>query len=139
MSRYGYFLWIIFLALAASITLACGNGPQRQIVSLSVSPSPADGPQAQFTATGTYTTHPVMVSPLQGNWSVLDNNGHPTTEVSINTNGLAQCASGASGIFTVGAWVLLLPSPPPQGTCNVIGPFGDPCGSVLGTAQLTCP
>jgi hypothetical protein len=30
MSRYGYFLWIILLALAASITLACGNGPQRQ-------------------------------------------------------------------------------------------------------------
>jgi hypothetical protein len=140
MSRYGFFLWIVFLCLAASITLACGAGfnPQREIEYLSVSPTTAEGPEAQFTATGTFTMPPVTVTPLPATWAVVDVTGHQTTDVSISTSGLAQCNSGASGVYTVGAWVVLLV--PPKGVCNIVSPFGNPCGdSVLGTAQLTCP
>jgi hypothetical protein len=138
MPRHGYLLWIVLLVLAASITLACGSNPQRQIESLTVSPSSADAPQVQFTATGTYTRPPVTVSPLQANWVVVDVTGHQATEVSISTSGLAQCASGASGVYTVGAWVTLLG--PPGAMCEVLTPFGNPCGdSVIGFAQLTCP
>ena len=138
MTRHGYLLWIAVLYLAASITLACGTNAQRQIVSLSMSPSTAQGPQVQFNATGTYTASPVTVTPLQATWVVVNDTGSRTTEVSINTNGLAQCNSGASGVYTVGAWVVLLG--PPKAVCSVLTAFGNPCGdSVIGFAQLTCP
>lgn len=100
--------------------------------------APADG-QVQFTATGTYNLTPTTVTPLQANWVVVDQAGQQTTAVTIDTNGLAECGSVASGDFTVGAWVIEF-SKPPQAVCNVITAFGNPCGdSVLGTAQLTCP
>jgi hypothetical protein len=155
MPRHGYLFWTFFLGLAASLALACGgnpgnktpgmpgippdSNPQHQIVSLSVSPSSADASQVQFLATGTYSSPPVTVGPLQANWVVIQPSGGQATEVSINANGFAQCAAGASGIYSVGAWVTLFPGPP-AGLCNVVSPFGNPCGdSVLGTAQLTCP
>jgi hypothetical protein len=141
MSRHGYVLWIILLGLAASTTLACGNNPQRQALSVTLSPPSADAQngQAQFTATGTYNTPPMTVTPLQANWAVIDQFGNQTTAVSIDANGLAQCASGASGVYTVGAWVTQFSSPP-KSACNIVSPFGNPCGdSVLGTAQLACP
>jgi hypothetical protein len=145
MSRYGYLLWVVLLGIVASITLACGVGsfPQRQIVSLTVSPPSADAQnypngQVQFTATGTFTAPPVTVTPLQSTWVAVGIDG-PTTDVTISPNGLAQCASGASGVYSVGAWVALL-GRPPGALCNIVSPFGNPCGdSVLGTAQLTCP
>ena len=144
MFRFHYFLWIFLLGLAASITLACGAGvnPPRQILALTVSPSSADAQdfpdgQVPFVATGIFNTRPETVTPLPATWVVIDQDGKQTTEVSIN-NGLAQCASGASGAYTVGAWDLLLI--PPGAFCNLVTPFGNPCGdSVLGTAQLTCP
>jgi hypothetical protein len=137
MPRYVYLLSLIFLCLAASMTLACGANPQREIESLNVTPASGEGPQVQFTATGTFNTPPVTVSPLQATWVVTEVSGLATNEVSITTSGLAQCTSGASGTYTVAAWTLQLN--PSKGTCNVIGPYGDPCGSILGTAQLTCP
>lgn len=138
MARYAYPLSLVFLCLAGSITLACGGAnPQREIESLSVTPAAGEGPQAQFTATGTFNTPPVTVSPLQATWVVTDIGGLATNEVSITTNGLAQCSSGASGVYTVAAWTP--PLIPPKGTCNVIGPYGDPCDSVIGIAGLTCP
>ena len=141
MSRHGYFGRIVLLGVAASITLACSNIPQRQALSVSVSPSTATAPtdgQVQFTATGTYNLAPTTVTPLQANWVVVQND-EQTEAATINANGLAQCTSGASGAFTVGAWVVQF-SKPPNAVCNVVSPFGNPCGdSVLGTAQLTCP
>jgi hypothetical protein len=146
MPRYARFLSIAFLAVAASITLACGAASsQRQAQALTVSPASADAQdypngQVPFTATGTFSLPPTPVSPLQANWSAAaeqDGNYTPTTAVSINSKGVAQCTSGASGVYAIGAWVPKNPNPP---TCEVIGVFGDPpCNSVLATAQLTCP
>jgi hypothetical protein len=134
-----YFSWTVLLGTAASITVGCSNIPQRQALSVTVSPAtaPADG-QVQFTATGTYNLPPTTVDPLQANWAVVDQAGQPTAAVSVD-NGLAQCSSAASGVFTVGAWVVEF-SRPPAAVCNVVTAFGNPCGdSVIGFAQLTCP
>jgi hypothetical protein len=142
MSRYGYFLWVVFLGLAA-ITSACGSNPQREIETITVSPSSADAQdypdgQVPFVATGTFSEPPVTVSPLQATWVAVDAAGQRTTDVSITNSGVAQCTSGAPGTYTLGAWAVLLI--PPQNSCNVVTPFGNPCGdSVIGFAQLTCP
>jgi hypothetical protein len=146
MKKYGPQLCFFSLIWAAAITLACGS-PSRRIQSLTVNPTSADaqsypGGRVPFVATGYYNTSPATVTPLQANWSVLSEqvlNGVetllPTTEVSVDTNGVAQCAAGASGTYVLGAWVAYQS----RVSCTVIRPFGDPCDSVLGTAQLTCP
>ncbi len=148
MARTGHLVGLIFLELGAAIGLACGSSnpnenSQRQALSVSVTPATASAPangRVQFTATGTYNTAPTVVNPLQATWVVLGPSNAPTTEVTINTNGLAQCSSAASGSYTVGAWVVQYSGNPPTPICNVISPFGNPCGdSVLGMAQLTCP
>ncbi len=142
MPRHEFFVGIALLLVAASITLACSNNPQRQLQSISVSPSTADAQnfnnEVQFTATGTYNRSPITVTPLPANWGAADQNGGTTTAVTIDSNGLAQCASGASGVYSIGAWDLM--DATAKVTCDSIGPFGEPgCNAVLGTAQLTCP
>jgi hypothetical protein len=135
-------LRLTFLAVATFITIACSSVPSRQALTLAVSPSnvtaPADG-QVQFTATATYNMPPSPVTPAAATWGVIDAAGQHTTAVTISNSGLAQCSSGASGVYTVGAWVLQFSSPP-GAVCNVATPFGNPCGdSILTTTQLTCP
>jgi hypothetical protein len=145
MSRSGYVLCVVLLAVAASITFACGAGskPTRIIQSLSVSPGSADAKdypngEVAFVATGIYNAAPVKVTPLQSTWAVVNQDGDQTSDVLINANGVAHCAAGASGVYNVGGWVAI--TPPPAGTCNVSSAYGNPCGdSVLGIAQLTCP
>ncbi|MFZ0319719.1 MAG: hypothetical protein WAL56_11385 [Candidatus Sulfotelmatobacter sp.] len=132
----------IILAVATFITAACSSVPSRQALTLTLSPSnvtaPADG-QVQFTATATYNMPPSPVTPAAATWGVIDGAGQHTTAVSIDNNGLAQCSSEASGVYTVGAWILQF-STPPDSVCNVATPFGNPCGdSILTTTQLTCP
>ena len=115
MARSGHFFGLVFLGLAASIGLACGSSnptvnSQRQALSVSVTPATASAPaegQVQFTATGTYNTAPTVVTPLQATWVALGPSNAHTTEVTINTNGLAQCSAAASVSYTVGAWVVL--------------------------------
>lgn len=142
MTRRSFFFWIALLA-ATSTGLACSNISPRRLQSISVSPATADAQsapngQVQFTATGTYNTQPITVTPLQANWGTADQNGGTTTAVTINANGLAQCAAGASGVYSIGAWDLIDTSV--GVTCASVGPFGEPgCNAVLGTAQLTCP
>jgi hypothetical protein len=137
---------LILMALvivAFSITLACSSfSQQRQALSLTVSPATATAPvggQVQFTAAASYNMPPTLVNPVQANWGVTDSAGALTTFVTVNSEGLAQCTSAASGTYTVGAWILEY-STPPSAVCSVATPYGNPCGdSILKTAQLTCP
>jgi hypothetical protein len=142
MTRHGHLLCTALLASAACIALACGNVPHRILQSISLSPSTADAQnfpngQVQFTATGTYNTAPISVTPLTANWSAVLNGEASNAAVSVDSNGLAQCNAGASGVYSIGAWDVTHPTV--KTTCTVIGPYGDPCNSTLGTAQLTCP
>jgi hypothetical protein len=85
----------------------------------------------------------VTVTPQAANWGacVQQTSGNTvmqsaTTEVTVSSSGLAQCASGAKGTFTVFAY------DPPLGStganCNAITVCGGGC-TISGTAQLTCP
>jgi hypothetical protein len=138
-----YFLFV--LILAAVITLACGspsstacasaptatNGDQPQ--SVSVCPAVAEaknysGGLVQFVAIGNFTTSPSPALPKPVIWGACQNN-QSTTGVTVSGTGVAQCASGASGTYTV--WATADP------VCNVVTPCGA-CGPT-GKAQLTCP
>jgi hypothetical protein len=145
MRKYG--LPVFFLAiLAIAITLACGSSP-RILQSVSLSPPAADahGSPVQFTATGYFNKQPSPVKLTTANWGACYQNPpappQPTTAVSVSADGLAQCAAGAAGTYTVWAW-----AESAADSCG--GNNGEvpanPCGGagecqVTGTAQLTCP
>ncbi len=143
MRKYG--LSVLFLdVLALAITLACGSSPPPRILqSVSLSPPTADaqGSPVQFTATGYFNDQPSSAKLLAPNWGACYQNQR-TTAVSVNTDGLAQCADGAVGRYTVWAW-----AESAADSCG--GNNGEvpanPCGGAgaecqpTGTAQLTCP
>jgi hypothetical protein len=126
-----------FLVLAASIfPIACGAPSNRQLMSITVSPATVDaqGQQVQFTATGHWSASPLTTTPQSAGWGVCQNNA-PSTAVTVSSSGLAQCASGAKGTYTVFA------ADPPFGAganCNAITACGGGC-QISGASQLTCP
>ena len=142
MRKYG--LSVFFLALPAiAITLACATSPPGRILqSVTLTPPAADaqGSTVQFTATGYFNDQPSSAKLLTANWGACYQN-QTTIAVSVNADGLAQCAAGAAGSYTIWAW-----AESAAGSCG--GDNGEvpanPCGGasqcqVTGTAQLTCP
>jgi hypothetical protein len=126
-------------ALAVLCMLACGGGSSsltsRQLLSVTVAPASttANGP-VQFVATGHYNAAPYTVTPLpEAKWGVCFNSG-PTTAITVTQAGIAQCAAGSVGTYSVWA-----DAPPFDGApvCNAINACGGGC-LVAGTAQLTC-
>lgn len=138
--NYGLQFFLFLLVVAAAISLACGSSAGRMLQSVTLSPATADAQnypdgQVQFTATGNYSTAPSPVTPLSASWGACDQGGNSTESVSVSTSGLAQCATGALGTYTVWAFDVN----PGTATCNVIGACGGGCGRITGSAQLTCP
>jgi hypothetical protein len=130
MKKFRFAFSFLALVLAASFALSCGSG-QGQLQSIALSPAAADA-QQQFTATGSYVNPNHTVTPQPATWGACQQNV-PTTEVSVTQGGVAQCASGATGTYTVFAFVTI------RSSCN---PAQDQCGdgcTVVGKAQLTCP
>ena len=138
MRKYGFSDFFLF-ALAI-LTLACGSS-QRLLQSVTLSPATADGQSGpvQFTATGHFSQNPSPQQLSSANWGACYQN-QTTTGVTVSSAGIAQCAEGAVGTYTVWAWA-------ERGgdSCGSVGtlPF-NPCGGagecqVTGTAQLTCP
>ena len=138
MERPRFFLLSFATAVAGWLALSCGassiSGLIRQPQSITLSPATADAldyPEGhvQFTATGHYSTAPHTVTPQAATWGACYQNA-PTTAVSVTTGGLAQCANGAAGTYTIFAFDMT--------NCNAITACGGGC-TVVGTAQLTCP
>jgi hypothetical protein len=138
-----YVLSAFSLAIfAIALTLACGSStPTYMLQSVNLSPPAADaqGAPVQFTAKGYFNQQPSPAQLFSANWGACYQN-QPTTAVSVSASGLAQCAAGAVGTYTVWAWAER------AGSCG--GNNGEvpanPCGGasecqVTGTAQLTCP
>ena len=137
---------VFFLLGLSLITWACGSHTAFSgglgtgtLESVSISPANADaqnyGGQVQFTATGYYATPPFQVTPLQATWGTCYQE-NATSEISISNRGLAQCAAGAVGTFTVWAFA---PSNAQQACSNIQTACGTGDCQVTGTAQLTCP
>ena len=134
-------LYVLALVGAAAFALSCGSGsdPNHMLQSITLSPATADaqdypGGLVQFTATGYYAVAPKTVTPLSACWGSCYNSAS-TTAITVSQSGVAQCASGAVGTFTV--WANDPPGPTGVG-CNAITACGGGC-MVSGTAQLTCP
>jgi hypothetical protein len=136
MEKFRVTLSFLALLLVSSFALSCGAGspnqlypPSGQLQAITLSPPTADAQETQFTATGYYSHPSHMVTPQPALWGACQQSA-PTSDVSVTSKGLAQCSSGASGTYTVFAFV---------GTdCNVISACGGGC-TIVGTAQLTCP
>ncbi len=131
------------LAAAGTFALACGSSvPVRhQLQSITLAPVSANAQdyangQVAFVATGHYSTAPLTVSPLSANWGACYQFA-ATSAVSVTSSGLAQCASGATGSYTVWA---NQPADLPPGvySCTAETACGGGC-TVQGSAQLTCP
>jgi hypothetical protein len=127
-------LLLILLVLATAIALACGTSSPHRLQSITLNPIMADamGSPVQFTATGNYNLPPQHVTPQTATWGACFQSGS-TTAVSVTSEGIATCASGASGTYTIFAFV---------SSCKGFVPSGD-CGTgsctVIGTAALKCP
>ena len=141
MEKFRFGLSFLALVLAASFALlSCGSGSHSQLQSITVSPATADAQaypdgEVPFTATGSFIHPSRTVTPQSANWVACQQN-EPTTAVSVSQGGVAQCASGATGTYSIKAWDTLI-SP---GVLNC--PSTNACGggcTVVGTAQLTCP
>lgn len=142
MERPQFALSLLGLFLVAWFTLSCGAsslvnigpGQMGQLQAITLSPATADAQdypdgQVPFVATGTYANPTGKVTPQPALWGACQQNA-ASSEVSVTKGGMAQCASGASGAYTVFAYDIT--------TCNVINQCGGGC-TVVGTAQLTCP
>jgi hypothetical protein len=147
------FLLVLLLSLlvaAAAITLACGSSPIKPnncstsptgpnttgaLESVSLCPAVADAAQfpngeVQFIASGVYNTAPLMVTPLQTTGWGACQAGAGTNDVVISSAGVAKCAAGASGTYSVYTSV--------PTNCEHVGPCGTGC-MISGYAKLTCP
>jgi hypothetical protein len=154
MRTYGPQFLLFLLVSAAAISLACGSSPKPfqvsgcvpavtspstnatgTLESISLCPATADAQnypngEVQFIPGGTYNTEPKYVSPLKTyGWGSCQG-GVPTDDVVVSQTGVAKCAAGASGVYSVYTSVAT--------QCNVVGPCGTGC-MVSGYAQLTCP
>lgn len=131
-----------FLALvaAASLALSCGAGQQQgRLQSVAVSPANADAQsypngEVPFTATGHYVDPSRVVTPQPANW-VACQKSLPTTDASVSSAGVATCASGAVGAYSINAWTIS--TGPGTVNCSAITACGGGC-TVEGTAQLIC-
>jgi hypothetical protein len=139
MEKLGFTLSFLALLLAASCVLSCGAGQgQSQLQSIALSPATADAQdypngQVPFTATGYYNNPSHTVTPQSATWGACQQNA-TTTDVSVTAKGVAQCASGAVGTYTIWA-----NDPITESACSaVITACGGGC-TVVGSAQLTCP
>ena len=127
------------LLLIAVITLACGSSAPRVTQSLSITPLTADANdfpngQVPYTATAYYSRQPSPVKGVQATWGACFQNT-PTSNVTVSANGMAQCVAGASGTYTVWAFVLT----DDRGCPNLVNACGGGGCQVTGTAALTCP
>jgi hypothetical protein len=141
MSTLRLVLCFLGLAGAGAALLSCGSSAaQHQLQSITLSPASADAQQysdgqVQFVVTGYYKTAPLTVAPLPAKWGACYQSS-PTTEISINSAGVAQCGIGAVGTYVIWA------NDPLPDTGVYSCPSTNACGEgcvFSATAQLTCP
>jgi hypothetical protein len=143
MEKLGLILSLIALSVAASLTLSCGARSQGQdpLQSITLSPAAADAQdypngQVQFIATGYYINPSRTVTPLSAAWGTCYQFA-PTSAITVTSTGLAQCASGAVGTYSV--WANdPMPLAPGVYSCPASTACGGGC-TIQATAQLTCP
>jgi hypothetical protein len=137
MKELRFMLSFLALVLAASLAPSCGTG-QSQLQFISLNPAAADAQdypdgQVPFIATGHYVNPTHTVTPQSATWVACQQEGPITTEVSVTQEGVAQCASGATGTYSINAWDTDKIEPCAINACGIL------VCAIVGTAQLTCP
>ncbi|MGA6988393.1 MAG: hypothetical protein WBZ01_20220 [Terriglobales bacterium] len=140
MKKLRFMLSFLALILAASFTMSCGASQQSQLQSITVNPANADAQsfpngEVPFAATGHYIDPTHIVTPQPANW-VACQKGLPTTDASVTPAGVAQCAAGAVGAYSINAWSIS--TGPGTYNCSAITACGGGC-TIEGSAQLICP
>jgi hypothetical protein len=132
------FLAACLAALTLVIVAAsCGSGASMgasQLQSITVNPPTANAEnypngEVPFEATGNYINPTRKVTPQAASWVACSQNAQ-TSDASVTSSGVAQCASGAEGTYNINAFVIT--------NCTAITACGGGC-TVVGSAQLTCP
>lgn len=132
-------LCFLALILTASVGVSCGGASsQDPLQAITLTPASADAMdypngEVPFVATGHYTDPSRTVTPLSAGWGSCYQN-EATSEITVSAKGVASCAPGAVGTFTVWA----NDPPDPSFECLALTACGGGC-FVAGTAQLTCP
>ncbi len=123
------------LALLGSVgaqILGCSSGmntvASRRLQTITLTPATATGHdtsdgQVQFVATGSFTSAPTPVTPLQASSWLISDAGIAT----VNSTGLAQCLAGTMGRVTVKA------------VASSGSDMVSTSTAVTGTAQFSCP
>jgi hypothetical protein len=132
------FLVTFLVALTLVIVSAsCGSGSSMgssQLQSITVNPPTANAQnypngEVPFEATGYYINPSRKITPQAASWVACSQNA-PTSDASVSSSGVGQCASGAEGTYNINAYVMT--------NCTAITACGGGC-TVVGSAQLTCP
>ena len=130
----------LFVFLGIALLSSCGSSSsnQRKLMSITINPSTADGSNGpvQFTATGTFNTDPVTVTPLAAFWTISGPGIDPVCTTNCqyqltNASYTATCGP-SSGTDTITAQAPADPNAPPNGSLTGTQ-------MVSATAKLTCP
>ena len=128
------------LVLGLGLLAGCNsvNNTQRKLVSISITPTTANGSNGPvtFTASGTFNTDPTTVTPLAAFWTISGPGIDPTCTSNCqyqltNAAYTAKCGPIA-GTDTITAQAPADPNAPPTGSLS-------DTKMVSATAQLTCP
>jgi hypothetical protein len=124
------------------LALGLGCGSSRQLQSVTLNPASADARnfpngQVSFKATGTFSKppSPVQLTSKDVIWCAGSNSGacvgNINPGITVDQNGLAQCAPGYTGTATVLAGA--------GSFSSMMNPDGGSQLDVFGAARLTCP
>jgi len=139
-----------FLALSVLVGLAgCGGSTiNRQLVSISVSPATATGPNPTFTATGTFNTPPYTATPLPVSWLIMGPGvDPPPPDYALGSGSyVASFCPSKTSTYTVIAFAPTSPSAPNSGMMPsqafhdlvIAHTMAEEDGFVAGTAQFSC-
>ena len=131
----------LFLLLVLILCMPSCGGGERTLLSISITPAAADAQNftngmVQFTATGAFSQDPKTAPLTSGDvtWCIGSSSGtcagFVVTGAVVDSNGLARCNAGFTGIVTVLAGK-------PSGI-PVPADTGFPL-KIYGMAALTCP
>ena len=142
----------VIALILASILVGCSVAPvDRQLVSISISPSTGTGAPVTYAATGTFSDSPVMVTPMAVSWFVMGPAIDPPGPGYVLAPGkytAMRCSQGTpfAATYTIVAVAPSNPKAPNSGTMDS-QVFSDlviqhnktmEAGFVAATAKLTC-
>jgi hypothetical protein len=146
-----------FIALSSALLLlsitGCTAGSDRALQSISISPNTGSGAAASYTATGTFSSPPLSVTPLSVSWLVMGPGldppgpGYTLTPGAFLAQRCSQVESKSATNYVVVAYAPTNPNAPSSGpmpaqvfqdlvTAHTMASEG---GFVAATATLTCP